>query len=293
MSVVPKLLKIGIPAITGAAVIGTLGVLLYQSSREVRDLKSQISERELPIEEESSKVEFAPIDVNHYYERLGQKIYLSDDTFGQIWLPVLSEVPLSQHPLENMVQQPDGRMASFADEKTLNAMTGIDISTHNIVSDWNRVKEDGIDFVMLRVGYRGYGVDTGTIKADDKFKQYYRDAKAAGLKVGAYFFSQAITEEEVVEEAVFTAEQLKGCELDFPVVYDWELIFHDNEARTDNVPVETLTDATLAFCENIKAFGYQPMIYQAGSSADSGDTVLACRIRRRPDLYLRLRYVAV
>ena len=262
MSVIRNILKIGVPAVTGAAVIGTLGVLLYQTGREVDDLKSQLAESSIPIAEEKSAVEFAPIDVNHHYERLGQKILLSDDTFGQIWIPVLSDVALSQHPLEQMVLQPDGRMTSFDDAGNLNAMTGIDISTHNPVSDWNRVKADGIDFVMLRVGYRGYGIDTGTIHADDKFRQYYRDAKAAGLLVGAYFFSQAITEEEAVEEAVFTAEQLKGCELDFPVAYDWELIFHDNEARTNNVPVETLTDATLAFCQNIESFGYQPMIYQ-------------------------------
>ena len=72
------------------------------------------------------------------------------------------------------------------------------------------MKADGIDFVMLRVGYRGYGVNTGTLKADDQFRAYYKGAKEAGLLVGAYFFSQAITEEEAAEEAAFTAELLKG-----------------------------------------------------------------------------------
>ena len=263
MPALKTVLKIGIPSLTGALVVGTLGVLLYQSSRKVSSLKSQMAERGIPIQEETeSKAEYAPIDVDHHYERLGQKIYLSDDTFGEIWLPVLSDVPLSKHPQENHVEQKDGRVLSFDDNGKLDAMTGIDISAHNPVSDWNKVKAAGIDFVMLRVGYRGYGVDTGTLHADDKFRQYYRDAKAAGLLVGAYFFSQAITEEEAVEEAVFTAEHLEGCKLDFPVAYDWELIFHDTEARTNNVPVETLTDSVLAFCQNIESFGYQPMVYQ-------------------------------
>ncbi len=116
---------------------------------------------------------------------------------------------------------------------------------------------------MLRVGYRGYGVGTGKMYKDDRFKQYYREAKDAGLLVGAYFFSQAITEEEAVEEAILTAEMLEGCELDFPVAYDWEMIFHDKDgARTDNVPVDTLTDCVLAFCQNVESFGYQTMVYQ-------------------------------
>lgn len=258
---IKTVLKIGAPAAAAVITVTTLSILLYHRGKKIDSLQAQINEQSVPVQEES-KPEFATIDVDHRYELYGQKILLSDDTFGQIWIPVLADVPLSRHPLEQMVMQDGKRMASFDKDGNLDAMTGIDVSSHNTVTDWKAVKADGIDFVMLRVGYRGYGVNTGTLKADDQFRAYYKGAKEAGLLVGAYFFSQAITEEEAAEEAAFTAELLKGCTIDFPVVYDWEMIFHDNEARTNNVPVDTLTDACLAFCQNIKAFGYQPMIYQ-------------------------------
>ncbi len=206
---------------------------------------------------------YEPVEVDHFYERRGHKILLHDETFGQIWLPVLADVPLSSHPLENMVETDKGRMLSFDAEGNLNALTGVDLSAHNTITDWAALKADGIDFVMLRVGYRGYGVGTGKLTKDTKFREYYHAAKNAGLLVGAYFFSQAITEEEAVEEAILTAQQLEGCELDFPVAFDWELIFHDDEgARTDDVPVDTLTDCVLAYCQNMESFGFRTMVYQ-------------------------------
>lgn len=206
---------------------------------------------------------YEPTEVDHFYERRGQKILLSDPTYGQIWLPVLSDVPLSTHPVENMVETDKGRVLSFDADGDLNALTGVDLSAHNTITDWAALKADGVDFVMLRAGYRGYGVDTGKLARDTKFREYYHAAKNAGLKVGAYFFSQAITEEEAVEEAILTAQMLEGCELDFPVAYDWELILHDSEgARTDNVPVDVLTDCVLAYCQNMESFGYQTMVYQ-------------------------------
>ena len=256
-------LKIGIPSAAFVLTVSLFGAALYSRNRRIEELRTQMEARGIPLPESKAETKvYEPVTVNHYYDRRGYKILLSDDTFGQIWLPVLSDVPLSEHSTDRMVQQRNGRMTSFDESGNLNALTGIDISAHNSVTDWDAAKADGIDFVMLRVGYRGYGVGTGTLKADDKFREYYRGAKKAGLLVGAYFFSQAITEEEAVEEAILTAQQLEGCELDFPVAYDWELIFHDSEARTDNVPVDVLTDCTLAFCQNIESFGYRASVYQ-------------------------------
>ena len=258
---VKYLLKIGVPAVAGVVTVTVFSVALYHRNQTIRNLKTQMQARGIPVSPAPEKI-YEPTEVDHHYDRRGYKIYLSDQTFGQIWLPVLSDVPLSAHPVENMVQQSNGRMTSFDEHGNLNALTGIDISAHNTVTDWAAVKADGIDFVMLRAGYRGYGVDTGTLKGDDKFREYYKGAKKAGLLVGAYFFSQAITEEEAVEEAILTAKQIEGCELDFPVAYDWELIFSDSKARTDNVPVETLTDCVLAYCQNMESFGYQTAVYQ-------------------------------
>lgn len=253
-----------LPMLGMLGVIGALTLALHRSSNTVADLRHYITEQGAdPDNIHVEPIHYDPVPVDHFYERAGQKILLSDDTFGQIWLPVLSDVPLSTHPLDKMQMLGNGRMISLDETGNLNALTGIDISAHNNVTDWNAIKADGIDFVMLRAGYRAYGVGTGKLYKDDKFRQYYRAAKDAGLLVGAYFFSQAITEEEAVEEAILTAEMLEGCELDFPVAFDWELIFHDKDgARTDNVPVDTLTDCVLAYCQNLESFGYKTMIYQ-------------------------------
>lgn len=238
------------------AVFMYLGIRSLDTS--IDTLRGIIEDQE---EEESAVEVFEPVTVDHHYPLSGYKILLSDDIYGEIWIPVLENVPLSTHPLTRLQKLPDGRMTSYNEKGECNVLTGIDISAHNEVLSWDRVKADGIDFVMLRVGVRKYG--SGKVFADEKFQEYYRGAKNAGLKVGAYFFSQAINEDEAVEEAQLTAQQLQGLELDFPVVFDWEIIYDEGEtARTDNVPCDVLTDCTIAFCENIKAWGWQPMIYQ-------------------------------
>ncbi|MBP0966910.1 MAG: glycoside hydrolase family 25 protein [Oscillospiraceae bacterium] len=253
-----------LPMLAMFGAVSGLALALHDRNNTISALRQSMIDQDMdPDRIHVEPIHYDPVPVDHFYERAGQKILLSDDTFGQIWLPVLSDVPLSTHPLENMQMLENGRMVSLDETGNCNAMTGIDISAHNNVTDWAALKADGIDFVMLRVGYRGYGVGTGKLYKDDKFRQYYRAAKDAGLLVGAYFFSQAISEEEAVEEAILTAEMLEDCELDFPVAFDWELILHDSEgARTDNVPVDTLTDSVLAFCQNLESFGYKPMIYQ-------------------------------
>ena len=246
------------------AASAVLGAVALKQNKTIRSLRDAIERQgEDPDTIDVQPKVYEPVTVNHFYDLRGHKILLSDEKFGQIWLPVLADVPLSTHPVENMVETDKGRMLSFDADGNLNALTGVDISSHNVVSDWAALKEDGIDFVMLRAGYRGYGVGTGKLYKDTKFREYFRAAKNAGLLVGAYFFSQAITEEEAVEEAILTAQQLEGLEPDFPVAYDWELIFHDQDgARTDNVPVDVLTDCVLAYCQNVESFGFRTMVYQ-------------------------------
>lgn len=250
----------GVTALAALGLIGGLGLMVHRRDNTIASLRRALEDQgtDPDLIDVPPRV-YEPVTVNHFYERRGHKILLKDDTYGQIWIPVLSDASLSSHPLENMVETDRGRMLSFDDGGNLNALTGVDLSAHNNVTDWAALKADGIDFVMLRTGYRGYG--SGKLEKDTKFRAYYRAAKEAGLLVGAYFFSQAVSEEEAVEEAILTAQMLEGCELDFPVAYDWELIFHDS-ARTDNIPVDVLTDCTLAFCQNIESFGYRPMVYQ-------------------------------
>lgn len=137
--------------------------------------------------------------------------------------------------------------------------TGIDISSYCGDIDWSRVKNAGIDFVMVRLGGRGYG-DEGSLYSDDKAAQYISGAQAVGIKAGGYFFSQAVTEDEAREEAEYCQQVLGGLKLDFPLAYDWEIIKNDT-ARTDNLTAEQATSCALAFCAKAKELGYTPLLY--------------------------------
>lgn len=136
---------------------------------------------------------------------------------------------------------------------------GVDVSYHQGTIDWEQVKAAGYDFAFIRIGYRGYGT-TGSVNLDKEFYNNLQGARAAGIDVGVYFFSQAISREEALEEAEFVLRALKGETLDLPVVFDPENIL-DDEARTDNVSGEQFTENTIAFCERIREAGYEPMIY--------------------------------
>ena len=134
---------------------------------------------------------------------------------------------------------------------------GIDVSYWQGDIDWQQVKDAGVEFVIIRVAYRGSGI--GKLEADTMAQANYEGARAAGLKVGAYVFSQAITPEEAVEEADFALDLTKDWEMDMPLVYDWEYI--DEESRTAGLDPRTLTDCTAAFCRTVVEAGRESMIY--------------------------------
>lgn len=138
------------------------------------------------------------------------------------------------------------------------AVTGIDVSRYQQEIDWQAVAESGVEFAIIRVGVRGYS--TGEIVADEYGRENLMKAKAAGLKIGAYFFSQAINEEEAREEAAFALSQVEGMLLDMPLAFDWEYV-EDPAARTTGVTAETLTACAQAFCQEVEAAGLDAMIY--------------------------------
>ncbi|MEE1166360.1 MAG: glycoside hydrolase family 25 protein [Treponema sp.] len=136
---------------------------------------------------------------------------------------------------------------------------GVDISRHDgSPIDWKAVKKSGRDFVFLRVAYRGY--QSGILKVDEHFHENITGALAEGMDVGVYVFSQAINEQEALEEAEFVLEQIKDYAINLPVVFDPESIPWE-EARTDDVSGEQFTKNTIVFCERMKQAGYEPMIY--------------------------------
>lgn len=137
------------------------------------------------------------------------------------------------------------------------SVLGIDVSVWQQDIDWQQVKAAGVEFAMIRVGYRGS--EQGVLLDDENAQRNYAGATAAGIKVGAYLFSQAISVEEAQEEAEYLLERIKEWNVEMPVVYDWEYI--DEASRTAKVDARTLTDCTIAFCDQIAKAGYQPMVY--------------------------------
>jgi len=138
---------------------------------------------------------------------------------------------------------------------------GIDVSKWNGTIDWNAVANAGIDFAIIRVGYRGYSA--GTLVEDPYFKQNIAGATKAGIKVGLYFFTQAITEAEAVEEASMAISLVSGYQLQLPIYFDTEDV--DGNGRADNMSVATRTAITKAFCETVKNAGYMPGVYASTS----------------------------
>ncbi len=137
------------------------------------------------------------------------------------------------------------------------SVLGIDVSSHQQEIDWQQVADAGIKFAMVRIGYRGY--QTGLINLDEFAQANYEGAKAAGIQVGAYFFSQATSVEEAQAEAQALLEVVDSWELDMPVVYDWEYV--KEEARTAETDARTVTDCAAAFCQTVEAAGYKSMVY--------------------------------
>ena len=105
------------------------------------------------------------------------------------------------------------------------ALTGVDVSAHQGEIDWQKVADSGVDFAIIRAGYRGYGQE-GKLLQDENFEQNIRGALNAGLDVGVYFFSQATNVWEVEEEAQQLLKALEGYPITYPVVFDWERITH-------------------------------------------------------------------
>ena len=135
---------------------------------------------------------------------------------------------------------------------------GIDVSKYQQNVDWQKVADSGITFVMIRIGGRGYG-QAGNLYADELAQSHYDGARAVGLKVGVYFFSQAIGREEAEEEARYALELTAEWQLDMPIVFDWEYV--SETARTANTDAETVTVCAAAFCDTIQGANKQAMIY--------------------------------
>ena len=176
--------------------------------------------------------------------------------FGDRVMTPLEGMPLNPYDRSCFGTDSRGRMTYEAEGKR--GRTGIDVSAYQKEIDWPAVAADGVDFAILRLGYRGY--TEGGLFTDQYFHQNLRGALDAGLDVGVYFFSQAITPEEAEAEAQYVLDALEGYDTAYPIAFDWEPI-SDNTARTNGLDGGTLTRCAAAFCEAIQQAGRRPAVY--------------------------------
>lgn len=147
---------------------------------------------------------------------------------------------------------------SFGSDGALSSgsgVLGIDVSKHNGNINWTEVKNSGVSFVIIRCGYRGSS--TGALIEDPKFKANVQGATAAGLKVGIYFFTQAVNQIEAVEEASMTVSLIKNYKISYPVFLDVEA----SGGRADGLDTGTRTQIVNAYCQTIQNSGYTAGVY--------------------------------
>ena len=190
-----------------------------------------------------------PDNSGYYFFDIDEKLKKHGLDFAKFEYPVVNEETGEEEGEINYV------------EEGVTLKRGIDVSKFQGDIDWKKVKNDGVEFAIIRCGYRGY--ETGKMVEDEKFEANIRGCNEVGLDAGVYFFTEAISEKEAREEADFVIDLLKEYEVDIqlPIVIDLEQSSNPAKSRTTNISQEDRTKIVIAFCERVKEAGYEPMIY--------------------------------
>lgn len=191
-----------------------------------------------------------------------EETYVFLDVEGNVYnAPLLGDVPECTYDPDCLVTDEKTGYKHYTDEKDhVTAKPGIDVSEFQGEEiDWKKVGDAGFEFVILRLGYRAYG-ESGALVLDAMYEKNVKAALDAGLEVGVYFFSQAITDAEAEEEAQFVLDHVRPYNITGPVVYDTEEIKWDTYRAEDNTS-EEYTKYCRIFCDAVEAAGYEPMIY--------------------------------
>ena len=239
------------PGVTGTVTLENVtiqGTVRNFGSATVTDLAQQPEEPEA----------IQPSDVYTPSETTGE--YL---TYSNQQIPIYAGVERNRVSQGDFMWDPDRPDRLIYTGDYYRTRFGIDVSAYqnrastNNTIDWEAAKADGVEFAMVRIGLRGYG--SGSIMEDAFYAQNIDGAMAAGIETGVYFFAQAITVEEAIEEAEFVLSLLEGHEISGPVAYDWEM--HDSTYRVYGTTPEMATACAIAFCKRIEEAGYKAMVY--------------------------------
>ncbi|HKM33716.1 MAG TPA: glycoside hydrolase family 25 protein [Lachnospiraceae bacterium] len=186
----------------------------------------------------------------------GKHTLITNSMGEEEWVLISPYLPKNDYDYTKLVCQ-SNIMKYFIDGKQV-SYVGTDLSKYQDYVDFVKLKKAGIDFVMLRVGSRGYG--TGQLTIDDYYLDNIKRATDAGLDIGLYFYSQAISADEAVEEANVVLSNIGDYKITYPIAIDMELVANDT-CRIENLTREEKTTITKKFLETIKNAGYLPMIY--------------------------------
>ncbi len=189
-----------------------------------------------------------------YYE--DEIVVVSSGSFH--FVPINEALKKNDYKSENLNVLESGEI-QYVENGQVTSHKGIDVSKFQGAIDWEAVAADGVEFAFIRVGNRGYGAE-GKLLEDEMFETNIEGALQAGIKVGVYFYTQALNEEELLEEAELVLRKIAPYKVECPVVYDVELVSGAN-GRMNALSAKERTDLTLLFCETIAEAGYKPMIY--------------------------------
>lgn len=180
--------------------------------------------------------------------------------------PVIKGATLNTRDMTRLLTDENDIPVLYSNDGTRISKLGVDVSSHQGQIDWQAAAADGIEFAFIRAGYRGY--ETGRISEDSCFKQNAEEAYSAGIEIGLYFYSQALTPKEAREEAEFVISRLDeiNANVTLPIVFDWELPEGEN-VRTEHLSGEEQTLCCKAFCNAIREAGYNAAYYSSVSTA--------------------------
>ncbi len=195
---------------------------------------------------------------DHISLSANETIKLYDIEEGYFTAPFYPELPQNDYDWSYINM--NGQFLEYNDPG-YDTATGIDVSKFQGEIDWSKIKQQGIDFAIIRLGFRGYG--SGALVTDECFEKNIKGAQEAGLDVGVYFLSQAMNEAEAAEEALYTLNELERCAIkpvSYPIVIDSEKIKFDT-SRTESMNGAERTDTILAYKEVIENAGYNCALY--------------------------------
>ena len=242
-------------------VLGMLGLIFFAFGLATGYIMGSLSKNSgdaAAVQEETKEQEAATVN--------RPQVIVSDKdktNVTNVYIPsrkrIFGQIPINSFKTENFYID-DGFMAYHDDEGNKISHLGIDLSYHQENVNWDELKESGIEFVMLRCGYRGYS-EGGLVK-DEKFDEYARACNERDIPLGVYFFTQAVSVEEAEREADFTLDLIRGYKISYPVAIDTEYV-SDSQARTnvEEIDEDLRSRMCIAFCERIREAGYYPMIY--------------------------------